>query len=168
MGLARSTGGHAMKAQAHSPAVTISARGEWRTAIGAGSFLGALLLILAVQSGVLFNDPLLDRWEASRNLDYHVHSQISSTHRVSLNVHSLVPATRVWSGLSVAHALPANVALSQRFSVGAEARAVFEVFGASALRKMLASEKTDRQLRPTHDRLMLMLMLLRLPSDRRG
>jgi len=157
-----------MKTQAHLQAVTIGARGEWRAAIGAGSFLGALLLILAVQSGVLLNDPLLDRWEGSPNADHQVHSQISGPKRVSLNVHSSDRAASPWSGFSVAHALPANVALSQRYSVGADARAVFEVFGGTALRKMFASEKTERQLRPAHDRLMLMLMLLRLRSDRRG
>jgi hypothetical protein len=157
-----------MKAQAHLPAVTIGARGEWRAAIGAGSLLGALLLILVVQSGVLSNDPSLDRLEASPTTDDRANSRISSTSRVSLNVHSPDRVASPWSGFSVAHALPANVALSQRFSVGADARAVFEVFGAASLRKMLANEKTERQPRPTHDRLMLMLMLLRLRSDRRG
>jgi hypothetical protein len=157
-----------MKAQAHLPAVTIGARGEWRAAIGVGSFLGALLLILAVQSGVLFSDPLLDGWEASPNPEYQVHSQNSSTRRVLLNVRSSNQAASPWSGFSVAHALPANVALSQRFSVGADARASFRGFGETALRKMLAKERAERQMRPAHDRLMLMLMLLRLHSDRRG
>ena len=45
---------------------------------------------------------------------------------------------------------------------------MFEVFGEAALRRMLAKGRHERQLKPRHDRMMLMLMLLRLHSDRRG
>jgi hypothetical protein len=72
----------------------------------------------------------------------------------------------VWRQFSVAHPLPANVTSSQRFSIGGEARVAFETFGQAALRKLLEKEKTERQLKPSHDRLMLMLMLLRLHSQR--
>ena len=158
-----------MKLRAHLPAVSIGAR-DWRATIAVGSFLGALVLILTVQSGVSFNNQSLDRLGASLKSDYHVDTQKSSRHpqkssaqRVSLIVHLSNPAT----GFSVAHALPAEVALSQRFSVGAGARTGFEAFGERALRRMLANGRHERQIKPRHDRMMLMLMLLRLRDDRR-
>jgi hypothetical protein len=67
---------------------------------------------------------------------------------------------------SVAHQLPENVASSQPFSIGSDARIAFEVFGDSAQRDVLADEKTVLQLQPRNHRLMLMLMLLRLHQHR--
>jgi hypothetical protein len=158
-----------MKIRAHLPAVSIGAR-DWGATIAVGSFLGALVLILTVQSGVSFNNPSLDRLGASPNPDHQVHQQNSSTRlqnsgtrHVSLIVHSPDEP----NGYSVAHALPEEVALSQRFSVGASARTAFEVFGERALRKMLAKGRHGRELRPRHD-MMLMLMLFRLRDERRG
>ena len=45
-------------------------------------------------------------------------------------------------------------------------RAVLEVFGDAALRGILAEKGTVPQLKPRNDRLMLMLMLLRLGTRR--
>jgi hypothetical protein len=67
---------------------------------------------------------------------------------------------------SVAHQLPENVASSQPFSIGIDARDAFEIFGDSAQRDILADEKTVGQFQPRNDRLMLMLMLLRLHPHR--
>jgi hypothetical protein len=169
-GFAGQTGGHAMKLRTHLPGVSIGAR-DWRATIAVGSFLGALVLILTVRSGVSFTNQSLDRLGASSSTEYHGHlektsrdPQNSSTHRVSLIVHSQDQA----QGFSVAHTLPAEVALSQRFSVGASARNAFEVFGERALRRMSANHRQVRELKPRGDRMMLMLMLLRLRDERRG
>jgi len=159
-----------MKLRTQLSAVSIGAR-DWRATIAVGSFLGALVLILTVQSGVSFTNQSLDRLGASSSTEYNGllekasrDPQNSSSHRVSLIVHSQDQA----EGFSVAHTLPAEVALSQRFSVGAEARAVFEVFGERALRRMSANPRHERELKPRGDRMMLMLMLLRLRDQRRG
>ena len=159
-----------MKLRAHLPAVSIGAR-DWRATIAVGSFLGALVLILTVQPGVSFTNQSLDRLGASSSAEYHGQlekssrdPQDSSKPPVSLIVHSQDQA----DGFSVAHTLPAEVALSQRFSVGSSARTAFEVFGERALRRMSANRRHERQLKPRHDRMMLMLMLLRLRDERRG
>ena len=76
------------------------------------------------------------------------------------------PPISPWERFSVAHPLPANVALSQQFSIGIDARAVFEAFGEAAHREMLAEKGTVPQLKPRNDRLILMLMLLRLDTRR--
>jgi hypothetical protein len=159
-----------MKLRTHLSAVSIGAR-DLRATIAVGSFLGALVLILTVQSGVSFTNQSLDRLGASSSTGYHAHPQNSSmllqnssAHRVSLIVHSQDQP----DGFSVAHTLPAEVALSQRFSVGASARIAFEVFGERALRRMSANRRHERQLKPRGDRMMLMLMLLRLRDERRG
>jgi hypothetical protein len=46
------------------------------------------------------------------------------------------------------------------------ARAVFEVSGDAVLRNMSAEKETVPQVKPRSDRLMLMLMLLRLDTRR--
>jgi len=159
-----------MKLRTQLSAVSIGAR-DWRATIAVGSFLGALVLILTVRSGVSFTNQSLDRLGASSSTEYHGHLekssrdlQDSSKLRVSLIVHSQDQA----EGFSVAHTLPAEVALSQRFSVGASARNAFEVFGETALRRMSANRRHERELKPRGDRMMLMLMLLRLHDERRG
>ena len=159
-----------MKLRTHLSAVSIGAR-DWRATIAVGSLLGALVLILTVQSGVSFTNQSLDRLGASSSTAYHAHlqkssmqPQNSSTRSVSL----IVLSPDQPSGFSVAHALPADVALSQRFSLGARARTAFEVFGERALRRMSANRRHERQLKPRHDRMMLMLMLFRLRDERRG
>jgi hypothetical protein len=148
-----------MKLQAHMPTVSIGSR-DWRAAmIALVSLLGVSLLILGLRSGGLLNNPLFERFGA-----------LPFTHplrvprRVSLDLHLLDHPIDVWRPFSVAHPLPANVTSSQRFSVGSEARIAFAVYGQAALRD-LAKERKDHQLKPSQDRLMLMLMLLRLNSQ---
>ncbi len=154
-------GVNAMKLQAHMPTVSIGAR-EWRAAmIALVSLLGVSLLILALRSGGLVNNPLFERLGASPLARPH----ISVVRRVSLDLHSIGHPIEAWRHFSVAHPLPANVTSSQRFSVGADARLAFEIFGQKAIRNLLAEERAKRQLKPSHDRLMLMLMLLRLRTE---
>ena len=156
--LAPSTGGGiAMKLQAHMPTVSIGAR-DWRAAmIALVSLLGVSALILILRSGALVNIPLFERLGASP----FAHPHINVPRRVSLDLHLWEPSRQ----FSVAHPLPANVTSPQRFSLGGEARVAFEVFGQTALRELLTKERTDRQLKPSHDRLLLMLMLLRLHTQ---
>jgi hypothetical protein len=147
-----------MKLQAHLPAVHIGAR-DWHTAtIALAALLGASMLLLVLESGGLLNNLLFERFRPS--------SMRHSSYLVSLDIHSLSDPIDLTSRFSVAHQLPQNVALSQPFSIGGDARLAFEVFGESAQRDMLADENTVRQLQPRNDRLMLMLMLLRLHQHR--
>ena len=117
--------------------------------------------MLAVQSGGLLNNLLFERLQPSSMR----HSSLDVFHRVSLDVHSIGDEIDPTRRFSVAHQLPENVASSQPFSIGIDARDAFEVFGDSAQRDILADEKTVDQLQP-NDRLMLMLMLLRLHPHR--
>jgi hypothetical protein len=151
-----------MKPQAHLPTVSIGAR-DWRVAmIALVSLVGASAFVLGIESGALLNNPLLDRLRTSSNAPLHA----TIAHHVSLDLHLLnnpnIPARR----FSVAHPLPALVASPQRFSIAADAQARFEVFGEAALVSVSADENTVRQLNPHSDRLMLMLMLLRLHPHR--
>jgi hypothetical protein len=150
-----------MKLQAHLPAVHIGAR-DWHAAtIALAALLGTAILLLALQSRGLLNNLLFERLQPSSMR----HSSLDVFHRVSLDVHSLGDEIDPTRRFSVAHQLPENVASSQPFSIGIDARDAFEVFGDSAQRDILADEKTVDQLQP-NDRLMLMLMLLRLHPHR--
>jgi hypothetical protein len=150
-----------MKLQAHLPTVHSGAR-DWHAAtIALASLLGGAILVLAVQSGGLLNNLLFERLRPSSMR----HSSVDVSHRVSLDIHSLSDQIDPIRRFSVAHQLPENVASSQPFSIGIVARDAFEVFGDSAQRDILADEKTVDQLQP-NDRLMLMLMLLRLNPHR--
>ena len=144
-----------MKLQAHMPTFSIGAR-DWHAAmITLASLFGAAVLLLALQSGVLPNSPLLEGLQKS-----------AVRHRVSLDLPLSHPPIGPWERFSVAHPQPANVASSQRFSIGMDARAVFEASGDAALRSLLAEKATVPRLKPRSDRLMLMLMLLRLDTRR--
>jgi len=150
-----------MKLHAHLPTVSIGAR-DWRVAmIALVSLVAASMVVLAIESGALLNNPLFDRPRTSPNAPLHV----TIAHRVSLDLHLLSNPDISTRRFSVAHPLPALVASSQRFSIAADARARFEVFGESALGNVSAEEKT-LQFRPHSDRLMLMMMLLRLHPHR--
>jgi hypothetical protein len=151
-----------MKLQAHLPTVSIGAR-DWRAAMIALASLSAVaVLMLASQSGVLLNNPLLERMRTSPVAP----ARISIAHRISFELQSLSIRNNPARRFSVAHPLPENVTPSQLFSVGLDARISFEVFGEAALRNMLAGEKTMHQLKPRNDRMLLMLMLLRLRPRR--
>ena len=116
------------------------------------------MLLLASQSGALLNNPSFERLQTS--------PIISVPDRISLDLHLWNPPISPWGRFSVAHQLPENTVLSQEFSIGMDERAVAEVFGDAALRGMLAEKGTVPQLKPRNDRLMLMLMLLRLGTRR--
>jgi hypothetical protein len=151
-----------MKLQAHLPTVSIGAR-DWRAAmIASVSLFGAAVLVLALQSGILFDNRLFERLDMSPVTRPH----IRVAHGVSLDLHLLSYPTNRWRRFSVAHPLPAGVASSQLLSIGLDDRLAFEIFGDAALRDMLAGERTMHQLKPHNDRLMLMLMLLRLDKHR--
>ena len=151
-----------MKLQAHLPTASIGAR-DWHVAMVAlASLVGATVLLLAIQSGPLLNNPSFDRL---LRLPI-IHPDIRAAHRVSLDLRLLSNPINPTTPFSVAHPLPADVASSQRFSIGADARVAFEVFGEAARRDMLADEKTVQQLKPHNDRMLLMLMWFRLHTRR--
>jgi hypothetical protein len=152
---------HAMKLQAHLPTVSIGTR-DWHAAtIALAGILGVSILVLVLESGGLLNNLLFERFRPSSMR----HSSVDVFYRVSLDIHSLDDPIDPIRRFSVAHQLPDNVASSQPFSIGSDSRVAFEVFEDSAQRDMLADEKTVRELQP-NDRLMLMLMLLRLRPHR--
>jgi hypothetical protein len=152
---------HAMKLQAHLPSASIGAR-DWHAAtIAWTALLGVSILLLVLESVGLLNNLLLEQFRPSSIR----HPDIDAFYQVSLDIHSLSNPIDATRRFSVAHQLPENVASSQPFSIGSDARVEFEAFGESAQRDMLADEKTARQLKP-NDRLMLMLMLLRLHQHR--
>ena len=145
-----------MKLQAHLPSVGIGAR-DWRVAmIALISLVGASVVMLAIESGPLLNNPLFDRLRTSPNAPLHV----TIANRVSLDLHLLSDSNIATRRFSVAHPLPPLVASSQRFSIAADARTRFEVFGEAALGNVSDDENTVRQLNPHSDRLMLMLLRL--------
>ena len=151
-----------MKLQAHLPTVGIGAR-DWHAAtIALVSLLGAAVLLMATQSPVLLNNPLFERVQTSPATRPHA----AALNRVSLDVHSLFTPIDPVRRFSVAHQLPENVASSQPFSVGMDSRVAFEIFGETAQSELLADQSTLPQLEPRNDRLMLMLMLLRLHQRR--
>ncbi len=144
-----------MKLQAHMPTFGIGPR-DWHAAmIALASLFGAAVLLLALQSGVLPNSPLLEGLQTS-----------PIPHRVSLDLHLWNPPISPSGRFSVAHPLPGYVASAQRFSIGMEARAVFEASGDAALRNLLAEKGTVPQVKPHSDRLILMLMLLGIDKRR--
>jgi len=151
-----------MKLQAHLPTVGIGAR-DWRAAtIALVSLFGAAMLLLALESGVLLNNPLFERLRAAAIAP----RDAGFPNRVSLDLHLLSNPINPTRPFSVAHPLPANVASSQRFSIGGDERVAFEVFGETALGGMLADQRTVSQFKPHNDRLLMMLMLMQLHQHR--
>jgi hypothetical protein len=152
-----------MKLQAHLPTITIGTR-DWRPPLIAwASLLGAALLLLALHSGILLNNPLGEHLRTSSV----ARPDISDAHHVTLDVRPWRESTGQWGQFSVAHALPQNVALPQPFSVGHDQQIAFEVFGDRALRDLLADEQIERHFNLDNNRMLLMLMLYRLNSHRR-
>ena len=151
-----------MKLQAHLPSVSVGAR-DWHAAtIALAALLGVSILLLVLESGGLLNNLLFARFRprSIRN------SSVDTFNRVSLDIHSLGDHIDPMRQFSVAHELPENVASSQPFSIGIDARVAFEAFGDSAQRNVLADEDTVSQLQPRNERLILMLMLMRLHPHR--
>jgi hypothetical protein len=154
------TSGTRMKLQAHLPIGGIGGP-HWSAAkIVFASLVGAAALVGTVESGVLHDNPLIESLRLSSAED----SQISGAHRISLGVKLLSHPGDHLRRFSVAHPLPAEVASSQRFSIGADARAGFQVFGDAAVRDL--SRRPVRRPEMRGDRMMLMLMLARLRMRR--
>ncbi len=147
-----------MKLQAHFPIVSIGPRDGHAAMIALVSLLGVMVLLVALQSGVLSNNPSFEPLQTS--------STIGVPPRVSLDLHLWNPPIGPSERFSGAHPLPANVALSQQFSIAVGSRAVFAVFGEAALHNMLAEKGPVPQLKPRNDRLILMLMLLGINKRR--
>src|SRR5258708_16244582 len=126
-----------MKLQAQMPTVSIGAR-EWRTAmIALVSLLGAVILVLALQSDLLLNNPLIERLRTP--LIGHPHSGVSR--RVSLDLHLLDPSIGGAQQYLVAHPLPTKVAWSQRFSVRPGPPGAFADFRDSTTLPLLANRQ---------------------------
>jgi hypothetical protein len=126
------------------------------------SLIGAAILLLALISGVLHDNQLLEDWLPQA----FTHLQGDSADRVSLNLHSWNASNNPSARFSVAHPLPPNVTSSQLFSIGLDSRVAFDVFGETAHSELIADERALPQLQSRSDRLMLMLMLLRLHDHR--
>jgi hypothetical protein len=147
-----------MKLQAHLPTVSSGARDSRAVTIALALLLAAAVLLLATESGALLNNPLLEHLPTSSA----ARPQVAVLNRVSLNILPLNNPIDPTIRFSVAHPLPANVASSQPFSIGMESRLAFEVFGETAQSELVADERTLPELQQRNDRVMLMLMLLRL------
>lgn len=151
-----------MKLHAHMPTVSVSAR-DWRAAtVALVSLFGASMLVLAIEFGGLLNNSENDRL---RMLPV-AHRDISGAHRVSLDMPFLSNPINLTRRFSVAHPLPADVTWPQRFSIGSDARLEYEAFGEGVHRELQSNEKPVRQFQPHSDRMLLMLMLLRLHPHR--
>jgi hypothetical protein len=150
-----------MKLQAHMPVGSIGVP-HWSAAkIVFASLVGAAALVGTVESGVLLNNPLIESLRMSSVED----RQISGAHRVSLDLKLLSHGGNQLRRFSVAHPLPPEVASSQRFSIGTDARVGFEAFGDAALHALASKRRVPRpQVR--NDRMVLMLMLVRLRPHR--
>jgi hypothetical protein len=151
-----------MKLQAHMPTVSVGARDLRAAKIALVSLFVAAALVLTLQSGVLLDNPQPEPLRKSSVAP----AQISVAHRVSLNLRWGSDPIDQWRRFSVAHPLPGDVASSQPFSIGIDERVAFEAFGDAALRDLLADERSERQFRPRDDRMLLMLMWLRLHTRR--
>lgn len=153
--------GTRMKLQAHLPIGGIGVPHRSGAKIVLASLVGAAALVGTVESGVLLNNPLIDSLRMSSIED----RQISGTHRVSLDLKILIHPGHQLRQFSVAHPPRTEVAAAQRFSIGADARIGFEVFGDTALRD-LASKRSTQKFKLTGNQMMLMLMLDRLRARR--
>jgi hypothetical protein len=148
-----------MELKTQIPAKGIGRRGWSATMIALAALIG---MLLALESGLFHNNPLFKRL-VPRSI---IRSRDGVPDRVSLDLpllsHSDNPARR----FSVAHPLPANVTSPQLFSIALDSRVAFEIYGETAHSELIADERTVPELQPRNDRLMLMLMLLRLHERR--
>lgn len=132
----------------------------WRaTMLALAALVGT---VLALESGLLHNNPLFKRL-VPKSI---IRSRDGVPDRVSLDLHLLSPSNNPARRYSVAHPLPANVTSSQLFSIALDSRTAFEIYGETAHSELIADERTVPEIQPRHDRLMLMLMLLRMHERR--
>ena len=148
-----------MELKTHIPAKGIGAWGWRATMLALAALIG---ILLALESGLLHNNPLFKRL-VPRSI---IRSRDGVPDRVSLDLHLLGPSNDPAGRFSVAHPLPANVTSPQLFSIALDSRVAFEIYGETAHSELIADETTVPELQPRNDRLMLMLMLLRLHEHR--
>ena len=120
------------------------------------------MVLLGLQTSGLLNNPSLERltpWSITR-------LNAGLIDSISLDPRLLSDAINPTRRFSVAHPPPSNVASSQLFSIGTDARDAFEVFGETAHSQLIADDGTVAQIRPREDRLLMMLMLLQLHPHR--
>jgi hypothetical protein len=151
-----------MKSQADLPAVAIEAPNRRGAKIALISLGVAALLLGAWKASGSLDNPILDALSISPI----GHSQISGAHRISLEADWLSLPADQSRQFSVAHPLPDEVALPQRYSIGADERDAFESFGEAAFREMRENERRPAQVKAGDNGLMLMLMLSRLRPRR--
>jgi len=123
---------------------------------------GLVGMLLVLESGLLHNNPLLKRL-VPRSI---IRSRDGVPDRVSLDLPLLSRSHNPARRFSVAHPPPANVTSPQLFSIALDSRTAFEIFGETAHSELIADERTMPEIQPRNDRLMLMLMLLRIHERR--
>jgi hypothetical protein len=148
-----------MELKTHTPTKGSSARGWRATMLALAAVVGT---VLALESGLLHNNPLFKRL-VPKSI---IRSRDGVPDRVSLDLLLLSPSNDPARRFSVAHPLPVNVTASQLFSIALDSRTAFEIYGETAHSELIADERTVPGIQPRNDRLMLMLMLLRI-HDRR-
>jgi hypothetical protein len=148
-----------MELKTHIPTKGIGAWGWRATMLALAALVG---MLLALESGLLHNNPLFKRL-VPRSI---IRSRDGIPDRVSLDLHLLSPSDDPARRFSVAHPLPANVTSSQLFSIALDSRTAFEIYGETAHSELIADERTVPEIQPRNDRLMLMLMLLRIHERR--
>ena len=148
-----------MELKTHIPTKGIGTRGWGATMIALAALIG---ILLALESGLLHNNSLLKRLVPRST----IRSRDGVPDRVSLDLHLLSSSNDPTRRFSVAHPLPANVTSAQLFSIALDSRTAFEIYGETAHSELIADERTVPEIQPRNDRLMLMLMLLRI-HDRR-
>jgi hypothetical protein len=148
-----------MELKTHIPTKGIGAWGWSATMIALAALIG---ILLALESGLLHNNPLLKRL-VPRSV---IRSRDGVPDRVSLDLHLLSPSESQERRFSVAHPLPANVTSPQLFSIALDSRTAFEIYGETAHSELIADERGVPEIQPRNDRLMLMLMLLRMHERR--
>ena len=148
-----------MELKTQIPAKGIGTRG-WSAAMLA---LAALVgMLLALESGLFHNNPLFKRL-VPKSI---IRSRDGVSDQASLDLHLMSPSSNPAGRFSVAHPLPADVTSPQLFSIALDSRVAFEIYGETAQSELIADERTVQDLQPRSDRLMLMLMLLRLHQHR--
>jgi hypothetical protein len=148
-----------MELKTHIAAKGSGAQGWGATMLALGALVG---MLLALESGLLHNNPFFKRLVPSSV----IRSRDGVPDRVSLDLHLLSPSNDPARRYSVAHPLLANVTSSQLFSIALDSRTAFEIYGETAHSELIADERTAPEIQPRNDRLMLMLMLLRIHERR--
>ena len=148
-----------MELKTHIPTKAIGAWGWRAMTIALAALIG---MLLALESGLLHNNPLLKRL-VPKSI---IRSRDGVSDRASLDLHLFSPSNNPAGRFSVAHPLPVDVTSPQLFSIGLDSRTAFEIYGETAQSELISDESAAPEIQPQSDRLMLMLMLLRLHEHR--